>query len=109
MVFSAAICCKAKSLYQTTDKGGVQSTNTQESLEQIAIKLNPKIRGWLNYFCRFNPRIRLNVFLYLNGLIQRWMEEKFRLCGKKALLLKYQSYVQSNTGLFIHWQKGITY
>ncbi len=35
--------------------------------------------------------------------------KKFRLRSKKAVLLKYQSYVQSNTGLFIHWQKGITY
>jgi len=37
------------------------------------------------------------------------MEEKFRLRSKKAILEKYQSYVQANTKLFVHWQKGITY
>ena len=109
MVFSAAICCKAKAFIKQRIRAVFNPRNTQVSLEQIAIKLNPKIRGWLNYFCRFNPRIALNVFLYLNGLIRRWIEEKFRLRGKKAVVLKYQSYVQSNTDLFLHWGKGIKY
>jgi RNA-directed DNA polymerase len=83
--------------------------NTQVSLERVAAKLNPKIRGWLNYYCRFNPGIAGNVFLYLNGLIRRWIEEKFRLRSKKAVLLKYESIVQFNSSLFVHWKKGITY
>jgi hypothetical protein len=45
----------------------------------------------------------------LNVLIRRWVEEKFRLRSKKAVLVKYQAIVQSNSGLFIHWQKGIKY
>jgi len=78
-------------------------------LERVAVKLNPKIRGWLNYYSRFNPRVAGNVFLYLNKLIRRWIEEKFRLRSKKAIVNKYESYVQSNTGLFVHWQKGIKF
>jgi RNA-directed DNA polymerase len=109
MVFSAAICCKAKAFIKQRIRAVFNPRNMQVSLERIAAKLNPKIRGWLNYYCRFNPRVAGNVFLYLNGLIRRWIEEKFRLRSKKAVVLKYQSYVQSNTGLFIHWQKGIKY
>ncbi|MEO7766829.1 MAG: group II intron maturase-specific domain-containing protein [Ferruginibacter sp.] len=78
-------------------------------METVAVRLNPKIRGWLNYYCRFNPRVAENVFLYLNELIRRWIEEKFRLRGKKAVVVKYQSYVQCNKELFVHWQKGIKY
>lgn len=109
MVFSAAICEKAKTFIREKIRATFNPRNTQVSLEQVAVKLNPKIRGWLNYYCRFKPRVAANVFLYLNGLIRRWIEEKFRLRSKKAILLKYQTYVQSNTGLFIHWQKGIIY
>ena len=109
MVFSAAICCKAKAFIKQGIRAVFNPRNIQVSLEQTAAKLNPKIRGWLNYYCRFNPRIAGNVFLYLNELIRRWMMEKFRLTSWKALISQYQSYVQSNTDLFIHWQKGIKY
>jgi len=107
MVFSAAICCKAKAFIRQRIRAVFNPRNTQVSLESTAVKLNPKIRGWLNYYCRFNPRVAGNVFLYLNELIRRWIEEKFRLRSGKAVLLKYQSCVQSNPGMFIHWQKGI--
>ena len=109
MVFNAAICCRAKAFIRERIRSVFNPRNTQVSLERTAIKLNPKIRGWLNYYCRFNPRIACNVFLYLNKLIMRWFEEKFRLRGKKAVIIKYKSFMQSNTDLFIHWQKGIIY
>jgi RNA-directed DNA polymerase len=109
MVFSAAICCKAKTFIRQRIRAVFNPRNVQVSLEHTAVKLNPKIRGWLNYYCRFNSRIAGNVFLYLNELIRRWMREKFRMTSMKALVSQYQSYVQSNTGLFTHWQKGIKY
>jgi hypothetical protein len=109
MVFGAAICCKAKAFIREKIRGVFDPRNTQVSLERVAAKLNPKIRGWLNYYSRFGKRVAANVFLYLNVLIRRWVEEKFRLRSKKAVLVKYQAIVQSNSGLFIHWQKGIKY
>jgi RNA-directed DNA polymerase len=108
-VFSAAICCKAKAFIREKIRAVFNPRITQVSLEQTAAKLNPKIRGWLNYYSRFGKRIAANVFIYLNVLIRRWTEEKFRLKSNKAVLLKYETIVQSNSNLFIHWQKGIKY
>ena len=108
-VFSPAICCKAKAFIREKIRAVFNPRNTQVSLEQTAAKLNPKIRGWLNYYSRFGKRAAANVFLYLNVLLRRWTEEKFRLRSNKAVLLKYESIVQSNGNLFIHWQKGIMY
>ena len=54
MVFSAAICCKAKTFIRQRIRAVFNPRNTQVSLERVAVKLNPKIRGWLNYYCRFN-------------------------------------------------------
>ena len=108
-VFSPAICEKAKTFIRERIRAVFNPRNTQVSLERIATKINPKIRGWLNYYSRFNPRVAGNVFLYLNRLIRRWIEEKFRLRSKKAIVDKYESYVQLNTRLFVHWQKGIKY
>ena len=84
-VFSAAICCKAKDFNREKIRKVFNPRNTQVSLEQVAVKLNPKIRGWLNYYSRFDKRIAANV------------------------LLKFETIVQSNSNLFIHWQKGIKY
>ena len=109
MVFSAAICCKAKSFIKQRIRAVFNPRNTQVSLEHTAIKLNPKIRGWLNYYSRFNPRIAREVFLYLNELIRRWIEEKFRLRSRKSVRNNYQNYVLLNRDLFLHWQKGIIY
>lgn len=109
MVFDAAICCKAKAYIKERIRAVFNPRNTTVSLERTAVKLNPKIRGWLNYYCLFNAVIAGKVFEYLNELIRRWMAEKFRLRGKKAVLEKYKNYVQENTKLFFHWEKGITY
>jgi len=109
MVFNAAICQTAKTSIRERIRTAFNPRNTLVSLERVAVKLNPKIRGWLNYYSRFNPKAAGNVFLYLNKLIRRWIEEKYRLRSKKAIVNKYESYVQLNPGLFIHWQKGIKY
>jgi len=109
LVFDAAICCKAKAYIKQRIRDVFNPGNTTIPLEQVAIKLNPKIRGWLNYYCRFNAVIAAKVFEYLNGLIQRWIEEKFRLRGRMAVIGQYKNYMQANKELFVHWQKGITF
>jgi RNA-directed DNA polymerase len=106
-LFSAAICCTAKTFIRQRLKTVFNPRNTQVSLEQTAVKLNPKIRGWLNYYCKFNPREAMNVFLYTNELIRRWFEEKYRLKSKHAVQKLYDSFVLANANLFVHWQKGI--
>ena len=109
MVFDAAICCRAKAYIKQRIRDVFNPRNTTMSLEQVAIKVNPKIRGWLNYYSRFNAVIAGKVFEYLNGLIQRWIEEKFKLRGKMAVIRHYKNYMEANRKLFVHWQKGITY
>jgi RNA-directed DNA polymerase len=106
-VFSAAICCTAKSFIRQRLKTVFNPRNTQVPLDQIAVKLNPKIRGWLNYYCKFNPREAMNVFVYTNDLIRRWFEEKYKLRSKHAVQKLYDSYVLANADLFVHWKKGI--
>lgn len=109
MVFSAAISCKAKAFIREKIREVFNPRNTQVSLESVSNRLNPKIRGWLNYYSRFNAKVAGRVFLYLNELIRKWIAEKFRLRSKKAILKKYKEYVYSNWALMAHWRKGILY
>src|SRR4051812_4146573 len=107
MVFNAAISCRAKAFIRQRIREVFNPRCINTPLEAVAAKLNPKIRGWLNYYCRFNPRIAQRVFLYLNELIRRWMAEKYRIKRVKAVISKYMEYVQANKEQFIHWKKGI--
>ena len=100
---------RGQSLYQGEDKRVFNPRNTQVSLVQIAAKLNPKIRGWLNYYSRFEKRVAAIVFLYLNELIRKWVAGKYKLRNMKDVMLKYQRIMQSNGALFVHWRKGVKY
>jgi RNA-directed DNA polymerase len=109
MVFTAAISCKAKAFIRQRIREVFNPRNTNISLQEVANRLNPKIRGWLNYYCKFNHHIAGKVFEYLNGLIRRWLSEKYKLRSEKMLIDKYREYVQGNSKQFIHWQKGIIF
>lgn len=108
-VFSAAICCPAKAFIKQRIREVFNPRQINVSLQATAKKLNPKIRGWLNYYCRFNGGITRKVFMYLNDLIRKWIAVKYRLKGKQAVIAKYEAYVLSHGGLFVHWLKGIKY
>jgi len=109
MVFSPAICCKAKAFIREKIRAVFNPRDTTISLERTAAKLNPKVRGWLNYYSRYNKRTAAAVFEYLNMLIRRWIEEKYRLRNKKKVLEAYQNQVQQERKLFYHWQQGIVH
>ncbi|MBD0299575.1 MAG: group II intron reverse transcriptase/maturase, partial [Nitrososphaera sp.] len=109
MVFSPAICCKAKAFIREKIRAVFNPRDTTVSLEKTAAKMNPKLRGWLNYYSRYNKRIAAAVFEYLNTLIRRWIEEKYRLRNKRKVLEAYQIQLQQDRKLFYHWQKGIVY
>lgn len=108
-VFTAAISCRAKAFIRQRIREVFNPRNINISLHEVANRLNPKIRGWLNYYCKFNHRMAEKVFEYLNGLIRRWMSEKYKLRSEKVVIDKYREYVQSNKEQFVHWKKGIIF
>ena len=74
---TSAMCEKAKTFIREKIGAVFNPGTAPVSLQRIAAKMNPKILAWLNYYSRFYPRVAGNVFLYLNELIGRWIEEKF--------------------------------
>ena len=41
-------------------------------------RLNPKIRGRVNYYAKFNKHIAYDVFYYLNKLIVKWLNSSIK-------------------------------
>lgn len=76
---------------------------------RLSQELNPVIRGWMNYFCRFTPSEAFHKGInYVNQKLVRWI----RRCRKKAPRSYYKAQLLlkrialSNPELFYQWQAG---
>lgn len=78
-------------------------------LSDIALILEPKLRGWINYYGKFRMSEMHKVFRVLNMRLARWIRNKYRRFRKRHW---YNSYKQLKTisksypNMFIHWQYG---
>jgi RNA-directed DNA polymerase len=107
IVFAAAICTAAKVSIRSALKEVLCTKRGSHTIEYLADKLNPKIRGWLNYYSRFGSKKAYSVFYYLNGLLREWIKDIFRIQGKGKVYQKYNSILEENPELFYHWKLGI--
>ncbi len=77
------------------------------SLEASANVLNPKIRGWINYYSKFFKWRMVRVFNYLNYLIQRWIANKYKLTSKAKTLEEFERIRAQTPAMFYHWKFGM--
>lgn len=107
VIFNAAICQQAQTAIRARLKEILQVRWNVATLEWFAAKLNPKIRGWVNYYSKFNRKEVLRVFRYLNGLICQWIRHTYKMLGIRKILKKYRGIQAANPRLFYHWTLGI--
>ena len=82
---------------------------TDLSLEEIAQRYNPVLRGWLNYYGRYNRSAMYPVWRHFNKTLVAWAMAKYKsLKGRKiktSLLL--EEIARTSPGLFAHWKSGM--
>ena len=82
---------------------------TNVSIVDIAHTLNPKIRGWINYYGKFR-KARLKHFLHrLNVRLLKWIQNKYKRFRYKIKAAKrwLKNVYKSNPCLFAHWSFGV--
>jgi len=81
---------------------------TRSDLQGIAILLNPKIRGWVNYYGKIKRKSLKPVFYYLHHRIIKWILNKYkRFKGSKVLAVKWlRRITKQYPNLFYHWSLG---
>ena len=81
---------------------------TQRTIQDLALLLNPKIRGWLNYYGKINRRCLRPVFYYLHHRMLKWVLNKYkRFKRSKVKAARWLRWVyKSYPNLFYHWVLG---
>jgi group II intron reverse transcriptase/maturase len=107
VVFMAGICNEAKTHIRKVMRKVLITRWSNMTLEWFAEQLNPKIRGWMNYYTQHSRYEVYQVFYYLNTLIRKWIKNKYRIISKARMYDKYRAIQQTAPDMFYHWQKGI--
>lgn len=75
-----------------------------ETLESLAEKINPIVRGWMTYWGRFYRTEMDPLLRRINTYLMRWARKKYkRLRGFKRLHAWWKGVTQREPGLFAHW------
>ena len=51
---------------------------TQLTLEEIGRRLNPLLRGWIEYYGRYTPSALEPIYRHVNSTLLRWARRKFK-------------------------------
>ncbi len=82
---------------------------TKVSIEDIARTLNPKVRGWINYYGVYRKN-RFKWFLHrLNVRLLKWVRNKYKRFRHRIKAAKrwLKNVYKTNPRLFAHWSFGV--
>jgi RNA-directed DNA polymerase len=106
--FSPAISRDAlKSIKEEIRQWRLES-KTSASIEDLAKKYNPIIRGWNEYYGKFYASALQKFHLYLNRRLAIWANRKYKkLHGHRVKCFEWLRRVaKQRPQLFAHWTKG---
>jgi hypothetical protein len=81
------------------------SRQTFISLNELARRYNPQIRGWMNYYGHFYKSALHELYHHLDRKLVRWAQRKYRkLAGKPARAWDWlRTVARRQPRLFVHW------
>ena len=72
-------------------------------IQELAKLLNPRVRGWINYYCKTNKWTTSGLWWQIHLRIIRWVM-KIRKKSRKDAIFYLQRIYKTNPLLFTHWQ-----
>lgn len=76
------------------------------SLNDIAEQNNPMLRGWINYYGRFNQSAMYPVLRHFNNNLAAWAMKKYKHLHerKKKMTQFFEGIIKAQPNLFAHWE-----
>ena len=108
--FNPAVSPSAMKTMRETIRDLNLRRQTQLSLQDIARKLNPLLRGWIAYYGRYALSALQPLFRYVNQTLVAWVMRKFkRFKDYKIQASQFlQRLATESVDIFVHWQVGMT-
>jgi hypothetical protein len=101
--FTPAVSDKAKKKIREAMKALKISKYTDQEIEDIQRRLNPKIKGWNNYYGKFRKWELYVLFRGLDLRIVKWYRNKYR-AGSKEAWRWINERKAAEPELFAHWK-----
>ena len=107
--FNPAVSSSAMKAMRSTIRELKLRHQTQLSLEDIARRLNPLLRGWIEYYGRYAPSALYPLMRHVNQMLVAWVRRKFkRFTDHKIQASQFlQRLAAERTDLFAHWRLGM--
>ena len=104
--FSPAVSNKAKSAIMEKVKFWKLHRKTNSSIIEIAERINPVTRGWINFYGKYYKSALYSLFFQLDKILIRWSQRKFKKLrtSLKRTLMWWGRIAYSNKYLFSHWK-----
>lgn len=104
--FTPAISPDAATAIRKTIRSWKLTRRTHLDIKELALRLNPIMRGWIQYYGKFNRSELYKVLKYLDLKLLGWVKRKYKKHGSytkrpKAWLGKVSSILPN---LFAHWR-----
>ena len=108
--FNPAVSTSALKTMRKTIRDLNVRHQTQLSLADIARRINPLLRGWIEYYGRYAPSALAPLLRYINQMLRAWVMRKFkRFTGHKIRAGRFlERLARAKADLFIHWRIGMT-
>jgi RNA-directed DNA polymerase len=103
--FSPAVSTKAANKLRDKLRSWHLYRRSDLSLDDLAQRLNPVIRGWTNYFRHFRKSAMEPVLRQVDMILVRWAAKKFNhLRGYRKRTFQWlQGIARRQPRLFVHW------
>ena len=110
MGFTPAVSKESQNAMRAKIREAKLSSKTEISLEEIASRFNPILRGWLEYYGKYTPSALYPVLRHFNLTLVRWAGRKYKKLrgGKTRASILLQTIMKQKPNLFAHWKLGMT-
>ena len=80
--------------------------HSDRSLADIAARINPIVRGWMNYYGRFVPSALYTAFRQINDYLHRWAKRKYKRLrySRQRQRAWLKTVAKREPTLFAHWK-----
>ena len=106
--FSPSVSRESLKTMRQTIRGWHLQLKSNWQVQELSRAYDPVLRGWKNYFCRYNGSAMSLVWHHVNLFLTKWLMRKHpKLMGRlKRTINVLERIAKATPEAFVHWKSG---